>query len=84
MASHGIRPIMILVYGRRSEFETNVEMTQHRAHLLNWPEERLISFDRLEPDPGVYHFPTVRENGAGRYVAVSIPPTFRITAFQRS
>ena len=72
---------MALVYGRRSEFEANVEATQHRANLFNWREEHLISFDRLEPQHAAFDFPTVRENGAGRYKAIAVPPTFRLSAY---
>ena len=67
---------MILVYGRREEFEYDAKLSNQRASLLPGNDEELMSFDRLAPDPLLSAALTVRAVGGGRYRALRVPPTF--------
>lgn len=70
---------MILIYGRRDEFEADPELSKHRASLLPGADEELMSYDRLSPDPDLRDAITVRLNSAGRYNVVALPPVFSMT-----
>lgn len=69
---------MILIYGRRAEFEHDARLRAQRGSLLPGPDEELMSFDRLVPDPFLDDAITVRAAGYGRYRAVYVPPTFKL------
>jgi hypothetical protein len=68
---------LILVYGRRREFDSNPELSKQRGSLLNGPDEDLMSFDRLVADPLLANALTVRACGLCRYSALTVPPTLR-------
>lgn len=70
---------MILVYGRRSEFEGIPQLSEKRSSLLHGSDEELISFDRLRPDHDLYQSLTIRMPSSGRYTAVSVPPLFKLS-----
>ena len=67
---------MILIYGRRAEFEGNPELTGEIASLLPGPGEELMSFDRLTPDNSMQHAITVKMTGPKRYRSVWVPEVF--------
>lgn len=67
---------MILIYGRRSEFEGSPQLSKLRASLMSSHDEHLMSFDRLTMDPNLEAMITVRACGNGRFEAVWIPETF--------
>jgi hypothetical protein len=67
---------MILVYGRRSEFENSPELSAQRASLLGGDDQELMSFDRLQPDRELAEAITIRAKGSGKYDAISVPPLF--------
>lgn len=66
---------LILVYGRRSEFESYPQRSKERGSLLTGPDEELMSFDRLLADPALSNALTVRPNGPRKYSVLSVPPT---------
>ena len=67
---------MILIYGRRSEFDGNPVLAKERGSLLPGHDEELVSFDRLRSDKSMEDAITIKAVGFGRYEAVSIPPVF--------
>lgn len=67
---------MILIYGRRSEFEGDPKLIRQRGTLLPGDDEELISFDRLAVDTSMKDAITVRSIGHGRYRAVWITPIY--------
>lgn len=69
---------MILVYGRRSEFESKPKLASHRGSLLSGQDEELVSFDRLTPIEAMRNAITVKAMGSGRFRARWIPSTFRL------
>ena len=69
---------MILIYGRRSEFEDNPQLTSLRGHLLSGMDEQLVSFDRLTADPSITDAITAKATGHGTYRAINVPPTFSL------
>jgi hypothetical protein len=69
---------MILIYGRRSEFEHDARLSKQRASLLTGSDEELMSFDRLAPHWLLSDALTVRAIGAGRYRVLVAPPTMTL------
>lgn len=69
---------MILIYGRRSEFEGDTVLSNQRSSLVTGSDEELISFDRLRVDRDLRDAITVKCNGSGEYRAVAVPPTFSL------
>ena len=67
---------MILIYGRRAEFEEEPTLISQRNTLLPGPDEVLISFDRLRPDTTMDDAITVEATGRSRYRAKRVPPVF--------
>lgn len=67
-------PSYILIYGRRSEFEGNKDLTAKRG-ILNLPDVHLISFDSLNFDPKCDQFICVKMRGPLRPEAISVPAT---------
>lgn len=64
-----------LIYGRRSEFASDPILLTKRAHLAP-AGVKLISFDRLHPDPnGCDLLCTTLSHG--KYTVKTIPPTYR-------
>ena len=72
---------MILIYGRRSEFEEQPELARQRGTMLSG-DEQLMSFDRLlDPrylDTSMKEAITVKATGNGRYRAKWVPPVFGV------
>lgn len=69
---------MILVYGRRSEFEGDRAKSKQRSALVTGADEELVSYDRLRVDKDLRDVITVRCTGSGTYRAVAIPSTFTL------
>lgn len=69
---------LILIYGRRSEFQNNPILSKNRSKLLNGSHEELISFDRLQPDNDLQNVCTVTPSGNGRFNVKWVPETFAI------
>lgn len=69
---------MILVYGRRKEFESDANRSKDRMSLMPYPDAELMSCDRLACDRELYNAITIRFNANSRYEAVSVPPTFKL------
>ena len=67
---------MILIYGRRAEFEGKPELTGEIASLLPGPDEELMSFDRLTPDKSMRPAITVKMTGPKQYRSVWVPEVF--------
>lgn len=67
---------MILVYGRRAEFEDRLDLTSQMAELLPGDDEELMSFDRLKVDPSLRDAITVRSKAPSAYEALWIPEIF--------
>ncbi len=67
---------MILIYGTRTEFESNPALSKHRASLLPGHDEELMSFDRLSIDQSLADAITIRAVGHGRFRVVGLPPIF--------
>jgi len=69
---------MILIYGRRSEFDNKPNLARQRASLLSGSDEELMSFDRLFFDRNLEDAITVKLGSNARYRAISVPPTFKL------
>jgi hypothetical protein len=67
---------LILVFGRRSEFETKPKLSKLRGKLAKGSNEELISFDRLSPDQSLDCAVTVTPAGGGRFTVKYVPETF--------
>lgn len=67
---------LILIYGRRKEFEGKPKMSKQRGSLLTGPNEELMSFDRLSADPELCDAVSVRLSGRGRFRLLHVPETF--------
>lgn len=68
-------PQYVLIYGRRSEYETNDWLTQNRAEEQR-PDFHIMSFDRLASlDRNAYDCVTCKVSN-GEYTITYIPPTF--------
>jgi hypothetical protein len=70
---------LLLVFGRRSEFENTPKLSKLRGKLANGPNEELLSFDRLSPDPWLDSAVTVTPSGAGRFRVKFVPDTFSVS-----
>ncbi|MEH2241922.1 Shedu anti-phage system protein SduA domain-containing protein [Nostoc sp.] len=68
---------MILIYGRRNEFEFDATKSKERMSLMSDGME-LMSYDRLSCDRELHNAITIRLNANGKYEALSIPPTFQL------
>lgn len=69
---------MILIYGRRNEFDDNFELSKQRSSLLPGFDEELMSFDRLSFDKELEHAITIKAVGSGKFKVIYIPPIFRV------
>lgn len=68
---------MILVYGRRSEFNQNSNRSKDRMSFAASNLE-LMSYDRLSCDKELNNAITIKLNRLSSYEAVAIPPTFKL------
>ena len=75
MRKRTMQPRMILVYGRRQEFEGDAKLTASMNYLLPLPDE-LMTFDRLSVDLSMRDAITIRSAGLAKYEAVWIPEIF--------
>jgi len=69
-----------LVYGRRTEIEANRKLAKERS-LLAHADEVLMTYDRLEPDPRMARYPTVKPRRSTQdtdFGAIHVPPTLRL------
>lgn len=66
---------LILIYGRRSEFESDPHLSKERGRLMRHGDE-LMSFDRLSADASMEDSITLKASGYGRYTAKWIPRVF--------
>ena len=66
---------IILVYGRRAEFEDSPELGKRRGTLMHDGDE-LMSFDRLRADDSMEDSITLKATRFGRYTAKWIPSIF--------
>jgi hypothetical protein len=71
-----LKPIYILIYGRREEANRSRQHSKKRVH-MDRPDEILMTFDRLQPDPKTSDFLCVKIT-LGGYRAITIPPTIRL------
>ncbi|AVH45538.1 Shedu anti-phage system protein SduA domain-containing protein [Agrobacterium tumefaciens] len=71
-----LKPQYVLIYGRRSEFETKPELGRLRAGLAR-EDEFYMSFDRLRPNKDHDQYMTVRFE-QNRFQAVSMPATLEM------
>jgi hypothetical protein len=71
-----IRPLFLLVYGRRSEFFQKPQLNEKRRYLAR-EDEFFMTFDRLSPDYHAKNFLCVKVRNS-RFEAVSVPPTFTL------
>jgi Domain of unknown function (DUF4263) len=73
---HKIEPVFCLIYGRRSEFEANPELSRKRAEMrpdwLTW-----MTFDRLRPHWSPQPKVTA-QYAKGSFRVIAIPPTFEL------
>lgn len=67
---------MILIYGRRSEFEDQPKLINQLGTLLPGSDEELMSFDRLHADTTMMDSITITAIGHGKYRAKRILPVF--------
>lgn len=68
---------MILIYGRRKEFDSDAKKSKDRLSLLPDGME-LMSYDRLFCDTSLSNAITIKLNANGKYEALCIPPTFNL------
>jgi Domain of unknown function (DUF4263) len=73
---HHFRPELLLIYGRRREFEEHPELRRLRAQ-FEPPGKSAMTFDRLRPARECRYFLTVTKRNAG-YQALAVPATFEI------
>ncbi|MBV2150681.1 DUF4263 domain-containing protein [Sphingobium yanoikuyae] len=66
-------PQYVLIYGRRSEYEGNEQLTRLRSEQMG-ANEVLMSFDRLHFDGNSDQFASVRHTPSG-YEVLHVPPT---------
>jgi hypothetical protein len=71
-----IRPLYLLIYGRRAEANKTVERQRLRSNMSR-DDEFLMTYDRLVPQAGASEFYTVRVDRSG-YHALYVPATSTI------
>lgn len=69
-------PQYVLIYGRRSEIEGNVQLSRLRANLRR-DGEHYMTFDRLHPIKDHDQYMTAKFR-SGRYEAVAMPATLEM------
>lgn len=68
---------MILIYGRRDEFDANPNKSKDRLSLTS-PDLELMSYDRLSCDRDLDDAITIKLNKHNLYEVVSVPPTLKL------
>jgi len=74
-----LKPLYVLIYGRRREANRNTHLAEKRTHLQG-ENEFLMTFDRLRPSQNASHLISVKIDKNG-YYAISIPPTIYLDPF---
>ena len=69
------RPSFLLIYGRRAEANSDPRLTQKRSYLHS-DDIVIMTYDRLSPNFKAFDLICVKPDGAGRFKAISVPPTF--------
>lgn len=69
---------MILIYGRRTEFDSKPQLSKERMSLFGQSNMELMSFDRLSCDKELRNAITVKLKAKKGYEALCVPPTFRL------
>lgn len=78
--TRNLRPMYVLIYGRRGEFDNKPALNAMRTNLQR-SDETLMTFDRLAPEEKARDMMCVRlvENSAGcQYHALTIPATLML------
>jgi hypothetical protein len=70
------RPAYLLIYGRRAEASATPVLTQRRGHLHS-DDIVSMTFDRLQPNPQASQLICIKAESAGRFKAISVPPTLK-------
>lgn len=71
-----LKPLYVLIYGRRSEANKTDELRDKRLHLAR-DDEYLMTYDRLAPQFDAREYFCVRIDRHG-YRAITIPPTIHL------
>lgn len=71
-----LRPLYVLVYGRRNEFGEESHLNQKRATLAR-PDEFLMTYDRIMPSSDARDMLCCKVSDS-KYYAITIPPTFTL------
>lgn len=71
-----IRPLFLLIYGRRKEANETTERQRRRSNLAR-NDEFIMTYDRLVSQPQADQFYTVKADRLG-YRAIHIPPTAQL------
>lgn len=71
-----IRPLFLLIYGRRSEFDRKPFLSEKRRYMAR-EDEFLMTYDSLSPDYGVRNLMCVRIKD-NSYKAISVSPTYTL------
>lgn len=70
---------LLLVFGRRHEFEGKPGLSKLRSKLARGDNEELMSFERLSPDSWLKSAVTVTPLGGGRFRVKYVPDTFTVS-----
>lgn len=68
-----LRPEYVLIYGRHAEAGQNSQLIKKRGQMAR-PNETLMTYDRLRPDPNVSDFLSAKLTRSG-YEAICLPAT---------
>jgi hypothetical protein len=71
-----IRPLFLLIYGRRSEFEQKPYLNEKRKYLAR-EDEFFMTYDSLAPDYNARNLLCVKIKD-GNFIGISVPPTFTL------
>lgn len=73
----GFSPRYLLIYGRKGE--NPEEITKLRRHLRSHQNLSTLTYDHLKPIRNHDDYLSLRSDGAGRYEALAMPATARLT-----
>lgn len=71
-----VRPLYVLIYGRRSEFEGNAHLNEKRNQVAR-QDEFLMTYDRLAPQFNARYF-LCSKVISGTYIAKTVPATLEL------
>ena len=72
-----LKPLYLLVHGRRAEFADDPRLSAKRGQLAG-ENEFFMTYDRLAPSSDADQLMCVRASAAGEIEAVNVPPTFKL------